>query len=60
MFWTLLVWIVIGEITKATTPGDVSTTDALVKIEEAERRADEEDYAVEKQRLLNIQKNRVR
>lgn len=34
--------------------------DSLVKLEEAERRLDEEDYAAEKQRLLNVHKNRIR
>eukprot|EP00386_Alphamonas_edax_P007069 GDKI01023223.1.p2 GENE.GDKI01023223.1~~GDKI01023223.1.p2 ORF type:complete len:210 (-),score=66.00 GDKI01023223.1:105-734(-) len=34
--------------------------DSLLKIEESERRADEDDYVSEKKRLLNIQKNRIR
>nr|CEL72336.1 TPA: hypothetical protein BN1205_058120 [Toxoplasma gondii VEG] len=34
--------------------------DSLLRIEQAERRADEDDYVSEKQRLLNIQKNRIR
>ncbi|KAF8819440.1 hypothetical protein IE077_001027, partial [Cardiosporidium cionae] len=35
-------------------------SDGLTKVEEAQRRADEQDYVNEKQLVLNIQKNRIR
>ncbi|PHJ23040.1 secreted ookinete, partial [Cystoisospora suis] len=38
----------------------LESLDSLLRIEQAERRADEDDYVAEKQRLLNIQKNRIR
>ncbi|XP_026190308.1 uncharacterized protein LOC113146611 [Cyclospora cayetanensis] len=42
------------------TKDTLASLDSLLKLEEAERRMDEEDYAAEKQRMLNLHKNRIR
>lgn len=49
--WRNIFWLVFN--------GKFSS-DSLIKLEEAERRMDEEDYASEKQRMLNVHKNRIR